>query len=107
MGPQPASEVAAVPANDQPPQDSWRPRPGKLIGDVIVEQGFAARDAVEAAAGAGRETGKQLGQVLTERGMITPEQLAQAVALLFGLEYVEILHTQIDALSVSMVDGAV
>src|SRR4029453_97456 len=85
----------------------WRARPGKLIGDVIVEQGFAARDAVEAAAVAGREEGKQLGQVLVERGHITPEQLGQAVALRFGLEYVEILNHQLDAVAVSMVDGAV
>jgi type IV pilus assembly protein PilB len=107
MGPPPPSGAAAALANDQVQHESWRPRPGKLIGDVIVEQGFAARDAVEAAAVAGRETGKQLGQVLTERGMITPEQLGQAVALRFGLEYVEILNTQIDAVAVSMVDGAV
>jgi type IV pilus assembly protein PilB len=107
MGPPPPSGAAAALANEQVQHESWRPRPGKLIGDVIVEQGFAARDAVEAAAVAGRETGKQLGQVLTERGMITPEQLGQAVALRFGLEYVEILNTQIDAVAVSMVDGAV
>jgi type IV pilus assembly protein PilB len=107
MGPPPASSAAALPAIDQPLQDSWRPRPGKLIGDVIVEQGFAARDAVEAAAVAGRETGKQLGQVLVERGLLTPEQLGQAVAMRFGLDYIEILNTQLDAVAVSMVDGTV
>src|SRR5205814_5015 len=76
-----------------------------LIGDVIVEQGFAPRDAVEAAAVAGREEGKQLGQVLVERGHLTPEQLGQAVALRFGLEYVDILNHQVDAVAVSIVDG--
>src|SRR3954469_25282410 len=107
MGPPPASAATAAPVADQPPQDSWRPRPGKLIGDVIVEQGFAARDAVEAAAVAGREAGKQLGQVLVERGLLTPEQLGQAVAKRFGLDYIEILNTQLDAVAVSMVDGSV
>src|SRR5881394_1534199 len=91
MGPPPQSSAATT-AMEPVPQESWRPRPGKLIGDVIVEQGFAPRDVVEAAAVAGREEGKQLGQ---------------AVALRFGLEYVEILNHQVDPVAVSMVDGAV
>jgi type IV pilus assembly protein PilB len=107
MGPPPPSSAAAAPEIETAPQESWRPRPGKLIGDVIVEQGFAPRDAVEAAAVAGREEGKQLGQVLVDRGHLTPEQLGQAVALRFGLEYIEILNHQVDAVAVSMVDGAV
>jgi type IV pilus assembly protein PilB len=106
MAPPPPSSAAA-PAAEQSLQESWRPRPGKLIGDVIVEQGFAARDAVEAAAVEGRQAGKQLGQVLIDRGHLTPEQLGQAVALRFNLEYVEILGQQLDAVAVSMVDGAV
>jgi type IV pilus assembly protein PilB len=107
MGPPPPTNAAAAPATTPAPQESWRPRPGKLIGDVIVEQGFAPREAVEAAAVAGREEGKQLGQVLIDRGQLTAEQLGQAVALRFNLEYVEILNTQLDAVAVSMVDGAV
>jgi type IV pilus assembly protein PilB len=108
MAPPPSSSAAA-PASDQTPapQESWRPRPGKLIGDVIVEQGFASREAVEAAAVSGRQSGKQLGQVLVEVGQLSPEQLGQAVALRFNLEYVEILSQPLDPVAVSMVDGAV
>jgi type IV pilus assembly protein PilB len=107
MGPPPPSAATAVHATDPSLDESWRPRPGKLIGDVIVEQGFAPRDAVEAAAVAGREAGKQLGQILVERGLLTPEQLGQAVALRFGLDYIEILNHPLDAVALSMVDGAV
>jgi type IV pilus assembly protein PilB len=108
MAPPPSSSAAA-PASDQTPapQESWRPRPGKLIGDVIVEQGFASREAVEAAAVSGRHSGKQLGQVLVDSGQLSPEQLGQAVALRFNLEYVEILSQPLDPVAVSMVDGAV
>jgi type IV pilus assembly protein PilB len=108
MAPPPSSSAAA-PASDQTaaPQESWRPRPGKLIGDVIVEQGFASREAVEAAAVSGRQSGRQLGQVLVEGGQLSPEQLAQSVALRFNLEYVEIVNQPLDAVAVSMVDGAV
>jgi type IV pilus assembly protein PilB len=45
--------------------------------------------------------------MLVEAGNISPEQLAQAVALRFNLEYVEILSQPLDAVAVSMVDGAV
>jgi type IV pilus assembly protein PilB len=107
MGPSPQSGAAVAPAPDDVVQESWRPRPGKLIGDVIVEQGFAPRAAVEAAAVAGRQAGRQLGQMLVDSGQLMPEQLAQAVALRFGLDYVEILSLQLDPVAVSMVDGTV
>ena len=107
MAPPPPSSAPAPAADENAPLDSWRPRPGKLIGDVIVEQGFAPRDVVEAAAVTGRKSGKQLGQVLVDEGHVTPEELAQAVAERFGLEYVEILSQPLDAVAVSMVDGAV
>jgi type IV pilus assembly protein PilB len=103
----PPPPSAAAPAVDQntASQESWRPRPGKLIGDVIVEQGFASREAVEAAAVAGRQSGTQLGQVLVDDGQITPEQLAQAVAERFGLEYVDVLHQKFDPVALSLVEA--
>jgi type IV pilus assembly protein PilB len=109
MSAPPPPFAVAMAQNDGSPQEitNWRPRPGKLIGDVIVESGFVARDAVESAAVAGREAGKQLGQVLIERGLMTAEQLGQAVAKRFGLEYVELLNFQIDPIASTMVDGAV
>jgi type IV pilus assembly protein PilB len=107
MGPPPPTAAAAAQTTDESRQESWRPRPGKLIGDVIVEEGFAPRDAVESAAVAGRQEGKQLGQVLIDRGLITPEQLGHSVAKRFGLEYVEVLNHPLDAVAVSMVDGVV
>ena len=55
----------------------------------------------------GRQSGRQLGQVLVEGGQLSPEQLAQSVALRFNLEYVEIVNQPLDAVAVSMVDGAV
>jgi type IV pilus assembly protein PilB len=103
VNPPPASAAAAA----APTESSWRPRPGKLIGDIIVEQGFVARDAVESAAVAGREAGKPLGQILVERGLLTPEQLGQSVADRFGLEYVELLNIQIDTVAAGMVDASV
>ncbi|HXR13929.1 MAG TPA: ATPase, T2SS/T4P/T4SS family [Solirubrobacteraceae bacterium] len=64
-----------------------RRRPVRL-GDIIVGLGFADRDTVEAAVVFARETGEQIGQVLIERGTITTEQLAVAMAKRFGLDHV-------------------
>jgi type IV pilus assembly protein PilB len=106
VNPTPAPSAAPA-AGQSPAESSWRPRPGKLIGDIIVEQGYVARDAVESAAVAGREAGKPLGQVLVERGLLTPEQLGQSVADRFGLDYVELLNAPIDTVAAGMVDPAV
>jgi type IV pilus assembly protein PilB len=90
-----------------PPQGSWRPRPGKLIGDVMVEQGCATREDVEAAAAAGRETNRPLGQVLLDAGRITPEDLAQCVAARFGLDYLDLQTHQVDAVAAGLIDASV
>jgi type IV pilus assembly protein PilB len=101
----PAASSAAAPA--APSEESWRPRPGRLIGDVIVEQGFASREAVEAAAVTGRQSDRQLGQVLVDEGHIRPDQLAQAVAARFDLEYIEVLHQKFDPVALSLVEAPV
>jgi type IV pilus assembly protein PilB len=64
-----------------------RRRPTRL-GDIIVALGFADRDTVEAAASHAREAGEQIGQVLIERGAISTDQLAVAMAKRFGLSHV-------------------
>jgi type IV pilus assembly protein PilB len=98
-----APPVASAPAE----QENWRPRPGRLIGDVIVERGFASREAVEAAALTGRQTDRQLGQVLVDEGHISADELAQAVAARFDLEYVEVLHMKFDPVALSLVEAPV
>jgi type IV pilus assembly protein PilB len=62
-------------------------RPAVRLGDIIVGLGFADRDTVETAAEFARENGEQIGQVLLERGTITSDQLAVAMAKRFGLRH--------------------
>jgi type IV pilus assembly protein PilB len=61
--------------------------PRQRLGDIIVSLGFCDREAVEAAVNAADAPGELIGQVLVDRGTITTDQLAIAVAKRFGLEH--------------------
>ncbi len=64
-----------------------RPRPGRLLGDVLVSLGFCTREKVEEIVVEARAIGRPMGQVLLQHGLIDPDQLAVAVAERFGLKY--------------------
>src|ERR1700728_1990735 len=51
-------------------------RPGRLIGDVVVDLGFATRERVEEAVEIARSQRKPTGQVLVEQGILRHDQLA-------------------------------
>jgi type IV pilus assembly protein PilB len=64
-----------------------RPRPGRLLGDVLVSLGFCGRETVEEIVVEARKAGRPMGQLLLQHGIIDPDQLAIAVAERFGLTY--------------------
>ncbi|HTN22658.1 MAG TPA: ATPase, T2SS/T4P/T4SS family [Solirubrobacteraceae bacterium] len=64
-----------------------RPRPGRLLGDVLVSLGFCSREKVEETVVEARAIGRPMGQVLLQHGLINSDQLAIAVAERFGLQY--------------------
>ena len=65
-------------------------RSGRRIGEVVVDLGFADRQAVEQAVSAARSQRKPTGQVLVEQGVLRQDQLARVVAERFGLDYVDL-----------------
>jgi type IV pilus assembly protein PilB len=73
------------------------------LGDIVVGLGFSDRDTVEAAAIHARESGEQIGQVLIERGVITTDQLAVAMAKRFGLTHVGSEHLTLDSTAAQLV----
>jgi len=81
-------------------------RPGGRIGDIVVELGFCSREAVEAAVLVALETNQQVGQVLLERGAISYDQLAIAVAKRFGLEHRHLGEMQVDLAAASLLPTA-
>jgi type IV pilus assembly protein PilB len=99
------SNLAASPA--PPPDAPATPtRTGKLIGQVIVESGFATEGQVEHAVAVARETGRPTGNVLVSEGTITTDQLAQAVATRFGMEHVDLSEYSVDMSAANLVTPA-
>jgi type IV pilus assembly protein PilB len=83
-----------------------RGRPRARLGDIVVGLGFAEREVVEAAVATALETGAQIGQVLVERGAITTDQLAVAMAKRFGLEHVSLEDINMDPVAAGLVSFA-
>ena len=79
----------------------------RRIGDIIVDHGFAAREAVERAVIEARETGRTTGQTLLEGGVVTPDQLARAVAERYGIDHVDLNDYPVDQGATALVDPAV
>jgi type IV pilus assembly protein PilB len=92
----------------EPPSDGLYPphrsgRSARMIGEVIVDLGFADRDTVEQAVAAAREQGRPTGQVLVEQGVLRHDQLARAVAERFGLDYIDLSVYDLDMGAVNLI----
>ncbi len=76
-----------------------------MIGEVVVDLGFADRAAVEEAVAAAREQGRPTGLVLVERGVLRHDQLARVVAERFGLDFVDLSVYDLDVGATSLVSA--
>ncbi len=100
----------ALPAPEQPTANglSSPARPGRSvrrIGEVVVDLGFADREAVEQAVAAARSQRKPTGQVLVEQGVLRQDQLARVVAERFGLDYIDLSVYEPDMGAVNLLSG--
>jgi type IV pilus assembly protein PilB len=83
-----------------PPRHSGRST--RMIGEVVVDLGFADKDAVEGAVQLAREQGRPTGLVLVEQGVLKHDQLARVVAERFGLDFVDLSVFEVDMGAVSL-----
>ena len=86
------------------------PPPGRttaLIGEIVVDLGYADRDAVERAVAVGRERGRPTGEMLVELEAITPDQLAEVLALRFGVDHVHLTNFPVDMAAANLVNPSV
>ncbi|HEX7290511.1 MAG TPA: ATPase, T2SS/T4P/T4SS family [Conexibacter sp.] len=97
--------LETLPAGLTPP--SVRGRSHLLIGELIVELGFASREAVHDAIGKARESGRPTGQVLVNEGTITPDQLAQALARRLGFFHVDLARYPVDMGAANLLEPSV
>jgi len=108
----PAAESAATkPADDgdgarpglYPPRHSGRS--SRMIGEVVVDLGFADRETVEAAVELARSQSRPTGVVLVDRGVLRHDQLARVVAERFGLDYVDLGVFDLDMGAVNLLSA--
>ncbi len=79
-------------------------RPTRLIGDVVVDLGFATRERVEEAVELARAQRKPTGQVLVEQGVLRHDQLARVVAERYSLDYIDLATHEVDMGAVNLLD---
>jgi type IV pilus assembly protein PilB len=115
MQPSPGSDLTAAPtvlADDvvgpltPGSAAASRAQPRARLGDIVVDLGFCERDVVEAAVQTALDSGEQIGQVLLERGAITTDQLAVAMAKRFGLDHLSLADITVDPVAAHMVSFA-
>ncbi len=80
-------------------------RRSRLIGDVVVDLGFADRDVVDNAVDKARAQGRTTGEVLVDSGTITPDQLARVLAERFGVDYVDLSKFAVDTAATTLISS--
>ena len=96
----PAPAIAGLTAPSQ------RGRSSRQIGDIVVGFGYAGRASVEMAIADARATGKRTGEVLVERGVLTPDQLARVIAERFGVDHVDLNAFRVDMSAANVLGSA-
>src|ERR1700733_615138 len=79
-------------------------RSTRMIGEVVVDLGFADRETVEEAVASARAQGRPTGLVLVEQGVLRHDQLARVVAERFGLDYVDLAIFDLDMGAVNLLN---
>src|SRR4051812_10005986 len=93
MAPVPMPTGTSTPGLTPP---SARGRSSKQIGDIVVGFGYAGRESVELAIAESRTSGRRTGEVLVDRGVLTPDQLARVIAERFGVDHVDLNAFRVD-----------
>jgi type IV pilus assembly protein PilB len=99
---------APLPNHDVPglSAPTRRGRSTRFIGDIVVDLGYAARESVETAISESRANGRRTGEVLVERGVLTPDQLARVVAERFGVDHLDLSVFKIDMAAANLLPAS-
>ncbi len=79
----------------------------KQLGTILLEDGVVSEDQLMDAIDEQQRTGQSLGRALVELGLITEGQLVRALASQVGMEFVELSNFQVDQSAVALVPAAV
>ncbi len=115
----PTAESATADSVEVEESSSEQPQPGagtglypprrtgrstRMIGEVVVDLGFAGREEVDNAVEQARAQGRPTGLVLVEQGVLRHDQLARVVAERFGLDYVDLAVYDLDMGAVALLN---
>jgi type IV pilus assembly protein PilB len=103
MSPVPLPAAPATPGLTPP---SSRGRSSQQIGDIVVGFGYAGRESVELAITEARAGGRRTGEVLVDRGVLTPDQLARVIAERFGVDHVDLNAFRVDMSAANLLPAA-
>jgi type IV pilus assembly protein PilB len=104
MVPVPNAPLTAAPPGVTSP--SSRGRSTRQIGDIVVDFGYAGQESVELAIAESRASGRRTGEVLVDRGVLTPDQLARVIAERFGVDHVDLNAFRTDMSAASLLSPA-
>jgi type IV pilus assembly protein PilB len=79
---------------------------GRFLTDVLVDLGFAEREAVEAASEESRASGLSPERVLLDKGVINASQLSRAIAERYGLDHIDLGVFQTDMAAVNLLSAS-
>lgn len=77
---------------------------GRRIGEIMIALGFASEEQVASAIEEARETSRPTGRVLLDRGAITKDQLAQAIAARTQLTYIDLRSVELEERALNAID---
>jgi type IV pilus assembly protein PilB len=72
------------------------------LGTLLESAGLLTPEQLASALSAKEQTGQRLGEILVELGFVTNRQIAGALAEQYGLELLDLAHTEIDPAAVAM-----
>jgi len=79
----------------------------KQLGAILLEEGMLTQDQLMDAMDAQQTRGQSLGRTLVEMGMISEAQLVRALASQVGMEFVELVDYPVDRTAVALVPATV
>ena len=79
----------------------------KQLGDILLDSGLVTPDQLQEAVDEQQRVGRSLGRVLVEQGVLSESQLVAALATQIGLRFVDLNDFPVDGSAVGKVPDAV
>lgn len=79
----------------------------KQLGDILLDDGLVTREQLDQALEEHHRVGRALGRVLVEQGVLSESQLVAALATQIGLQFVDLTDYPVDSSAVTSVPASV